>query len=324
MKTGSRFPFEIERLAEFIASDAGRDRLTARAIINVMADPRKRVPENIDGEFFVDATCIDCDTCRQLAPETFDDAGDYSFVSAQPQTEQAQRKAMRALLACPTGSIGTLHKNPVKEVMEDFPLHLEGGVYYCGFNSPKSYGGNSYFVQHPEGNWLIDSPKYLPHLVRRFEERGGIKYIFLTHRDDVAEAHKYAEKFRSQRIIHRADRSAQPDAEIIIEGNDPVRLAPEFLIIPTPGHTRGHCVLLYKDRFLFTGDHLWWSRVNQRLSASERVCWYSWPEQTKSMARLQAFTFEWVLPGHGQSVELPAQVMQHELAMLIHRMPTAA
>jgi len=288
-----------------------------------MADIQKRLPTNIPGEFFVDSTCIDCDTCRQLASETFEDSGDYSFVYAQPQTDKARRKAIRALLACPTGSIGTLHKNNVKEVMEDFPLHLEDGVYYAGFNSPKSYGGNSYLVQHPEGNWLIDSPKYLPHLVRKFEELGGITYIFLTHRDDVAEAHKYAQKFRSQRIIHRADRSAQPDAEIVIEGNDPVRLSPGFLVIPTPGHTRGHCVLLYRNRFLFTGDHLWWSRVNKRLSASQSVCWSSWSDQTKSMAKLQHFTFEWVLPGHGQRVKLPADVMQQELAALVDRMRAA-
>jgi glyoxylase-like metal-dependent hydrolase (beta-lactamase superfamily II)/ferredoxin len=289
-----------------------------------MADVKKRVPENVEGEFFVDTTCIDCDTCRQLAPKVFDDAGEYSFVYAQPQTDEARRKAMQALLSCPTGSIGTRHKNNAKEVMEDFPLHIEAGVYYCGFNSPKSYGGNSYFVQHPDGNWLIDSPKFLPHLVRKFEAMGGIKYIFLTHRDDVAEAHKYAAEFGSQRIIHRADRSAQPDAEIIVEGYESVQLTSDFLIIPTPGHTRGHCVLLYRNQFLFTGDHLWWSRARRGLSASRSVNWYSWSEQITSMARLQGYTFEWVLPGHGQQVKLPAGQMQQELAALVTRMRRAA
>jgi glyoxylase-like metal-dependent hydrolase (beta-lactamase superfamily II) len=129
-------------------------------------------------------------------------------------------------------------------------------VYYTGFNSPKSYGGHSYGVQHPDGNWLIDSPKYLPHLIRRFEELGGLRYILLTHRDEVAEAQKYAKRFGSQRILHRAELLAQPDAECVIDGRAPGELASEFTIIPTPGHTRGHCVLLYKGRFLFTGDHL--------------------------------------------------------------------
>jgi glyoxylase-like metal-dependent hydrolase (beta-lactamase superfamily II)/ferredoxin len=285
-----------------------------------VADFTKRFPENVAGEFFVDTTCIDCDACRQLAPETFEDAGEHSFVYAQPDTADQQRRALRALLACPTGSIGTRHANASKDVLADFPLHLEDGVYYTGFNSPKSYGGNSYFVQHPHGNWLIDSPKYLPHLIRRFAELGGIRYIFLTHRDDVAEAHQYAKRFASQRIIHRAELSAQPDAEIVLDGQQAVKFAQEFTVIPTPGHTRGHCVLLYRGRFLFTGDHLWWSRGQQRLSASREYCWYSWAEQVKSMERLRAFSFDWVLPGHGQRTQLARDSLQEELAALVKRM----
>ena len=50
-------------------------------------------------------------------------------------------------------------------------------------------------------------------------------------------------------------------------GNDADELAPGFLAIPTPGHTRGHCVLLFGGRFLFTGDHLAWDRDERRLEA---------------------------------------------------------
>lgn len=284
-----------------------------------MALLNKRLPENVPGEFFVDSTCIDCDTCRQLAPEVFAESDSYSYVYLQPQTEREERNALRALLACPTGSIGTLHSNQAREVKADFPLHLENGVYYSGFNSPKSYGGNSYLVRHPDGNWLIDSPKFLPQLVARFEELGGIRNIFLTHQDDVAEAQKYAQRFSSTRIIHRQELPSQPGSEIVLDGQEPIELSPEFLAIPTPGHTRGHCCLLHRG-FLFTGDHLWWSRNSGRLNASKQVCWYSWPEQTRSMAVLCNYQFEWVLPGHGQRVKLPSEVMQQELLELVKRM----
>jgi glyoxylase-like metal-dependent hydrolase (beta-lactamase superfamily II)/ferredoxin len=285
-----------------------------------MANVRKRLSHNVEGEFFVDSTCIDCDACRQLAPETFKEFGEHSVVSAQPRTEGDERRALRALLACPTGSIGTLHRNHAKEVIGDFPLPIEDEVYYSGFNSPKSYGGSSYFVQNPGGNWLIDSPRYTPHLVRRFAELGGIQYIFLTHRDDVADADKYARRFSTRRIIHRAELSAQPDAEIVLDGHEPVELHPAFLVIPTPGHTRGHSVLLYRRRFLFTGDHLWWDPTDGRLDASEEYCWYSWQEQARSMASLRRFTFEWVLPGHGHRVRLPSDAMHRELSLLVDRM----
>jgi glyoxylase-like metal-dependent hydrolase (beta-lactamase superfamily II) len=250
----------------------------------------------------------------------FGEAADTSFVKAQPVSSADLRQALRAILACPTGSIGCLGDDDPKAVMKDFPLVVEEPVYYCGFNSPKSYGGNSYFVRHPAGNWLIDSPKFLPRLVRQFEEWGGIAHIFLTHRDDVADARLYAERFGSRRYVHRAELSAQPDAEVVLDGHDPCELAPGFLAIPTPGHTEGHCVLLFGERFLFTGDHLDFDRQNQRLTASPDYCWHSWPEQTESMSRLTGFRFEWVLPGHGQRVHLPAGEMQRQLTALVDRM----
>jgi glyoxylase-like metal-dependent hydrolase (beta-lactamase superfamily II)/ferredoxin len=268
----------------------------------------------------VDSTCIDCDACRQIAPSVFGEAADTSFVKAQPVSGADRRQALRALLACPTGSIGCLSGDDVKAVMEDFPLLIEGPVYYCGYNSPKSYGGNSYFVRHPAGNWLIDSPKFVAPLVRRLEAQGGIAHIFLTHRDDVADAERYAEHFGSRRIIHRDELSSQPGAELVLAGAGPWELAPGFLAIPTPGHTKGHCVLLFQERFLFTGDHLDWDRDAKRLSASEDYCWYSWPQQAESMGRLAHYHFEWVLPGHGQRVHLPAAEMRQQVERLAETM----
>jgi glyoxylase-like metal-dependent hydrolase (beta-lactamase superfamily II) len=287
-----------------------------------MANPSKAVAENVPGDFFVDTTCIDCDTCRQLAPATFGEAANYAFVHHQPANAGELRPALQALLSCPTGSIGCRGSADAKKAMRDFPLPIAGPVYYCGFNSPKSYGGNSYFFRHPEGNWLVDSPKYLPHLVRQFEAWGGIAHIFLSHQDDVADAERYARRFASRRIIHQGDLASQPDAEVILRGEEPHLAASDTIVIPTPGHTRGHCVLLLENRFLFTGDHLYWDRAARQLGASKDYCWYSWSQQIRSMQRLLDFTFEWVLPGHGQRVHLPADQMRRELADLVARMKT--
>jgi len=282
-----------------------------------MADRARAVPENVEGPFFVDSTCIDCDTCRQLAPATFGDTGEFSFVEIQPRDREETRAALRALIACPTGSIGTADKREVAQAVVDFPLPLAAGVWYCGFNSRKSFGGNSYFVEHAGGNWLIDSPRFVEHLARRFAEMGGIRYIFLTHRDDVADASRYAERFEATRIIHRLELAAQPDAERVIDGFDAVELAPGFVAIPTPGHTRGHCALLHRDEYLFSGDHIWWSRVRRRLTASQDVCWYSWPDQVRSVSLLQRYSFEWVLPGHGERAWFPREEMRRQMTKLV-------
>lgn len=282
-----------------------------------MANRACALPENVEGPIFVDSTCIDCDTCRQLAPTVFGETGDFSFVKQQPRDQAEQLAALRALVACPTGSIGTNDKRRVPEAVNEFPLPLDGHVYYCGFNSPKSFGGNSYFLCHPEGNWLIDSPRYVEHLARRFDALGGIQQIFLTHRDDVADADKYARRFKAERIIHRFELGAQPEAERIIEGLDPLFLLPGFQVIPTPGHTKGHCALLVENRYLFSGDHIWWSRNRGRLAAAKSVCWYDWETQVKSVALLSRYQFEWVLPGHGERAHFPSGRMSQEVTRLI-------
>jgi len=285
-----------------------------------MANVKRRLATNAAGNFFVDATCINCDTCRQLAPGSFQASGAYSAVVHQPVGEAELHQAYQALLACPVGSIGTeiSDKARLKEAMKSFPLRLDGEVYYNGFNSEKSFGGNSYFIRHPEGNWLIDSPRYLGHLVDAFEEKGGIRTIFLTHEDDVADASRYAKHFGAKRIIHRADAAAAPDAEWIVEGEEPIGVSEAFRIIPVPGHTEGSIALLYDRRFLFSGDHLWWDRDGDQLGAPERLVWDE-ESLLKSVSKLLEHPFEWLLPGHGDRKHLTAAEMAGHLDQLLRR-----
>jgi 4Fe-4S single cluster protein len=58
-----------------------------------MANPKKRVPENVPGDFFMDSTCIDCDACRQIAPAVFGEAAETSCVKAQQVASAARRQA---------------------------------------------------------------------------------------------------------------------------------------------------------------------------------------------------------------------------------------
>lgn len=285
-----------------------------------MADRNKRLDSNVAGNFYVDATCINCDTCRQLAPRSFEEVGEYSAVTRQPQDDGQIQQAYQALLACPVGSIGTERsdKSRLKDAIATFPLHLEDGVYYCGFNSEKSFGANSFFVQHPNGNWLVDSPRYIKHLVEAFERRGGIRYIFLTHEDDVADAAKYAKQFGATRIIHREDAEAVPDAEWVVDGTEMVSLTPEFHMIPVPGHTPGSSALLHKSRFLFTGDHLWWDPATRQLSSPRQLVW-NHDQLMRSIEKLLHHRFEWVLAGHGDRVQLSAEEMRDQLRVMLGR-----
>jgi glyoxylase-like metal-dependent hydrolase (beta-lactamase superfamily II) len=282
-----------------------------------MASLRERYPDNAEGTFYVDRTCIDCDACRRIAPAVFAEASDHSYVARQPSDEADRRRAMMALVACPTGSIGTATREDARPAIAAFPETVEEEVSFCGFTSADSFGAWSYFVERPAGNVLVDSPKAVGRLLSEFDRRGGVSTMFLTHRDDVADHQAFHRRFGCQRVLHAADRSADTSGiEIALEGEDPLALAPDLLAIPTPGHTRGHAVLLYREKFLFTGDHLAWSRRKNGLIAFRDACWYSWKEQTRSMERLldSSYRFQWVLPGHGAwyRAESPA-AMRREL-----------
>ena len=105
-----------------------------------MANLALRLPENVPGDFFVDSTCIDCDACRQIAPETFKDDGDTSIVHHQPDTEDQTKRALMALVACPTASIGTTEHHDAHLGIDAFPLQIAENVYFCGFAAESSFG----------------------------------------------------------------------------------------------------------------------------------------------------------------------------------------
>ena len=288
-----------------------------------MANPNRAYAENASGAFFVDDTCIDCDLCRQIAPSVFREQQDHSVVYQQPRKTAETHRAAMALVACPTGSIGTRTKLDIKPAAASYPELIEENVYFCGYASSHSYGAASYLILRPEGNILVDSPRYAHTLVRRLEELGGVSIMFFSHRDDVADHEKFHNHFGCRRIIHRAD-SRGIKTEELIDGQEAVPLGQDLVVQPVPGHTRGHVVLLYREKFLFTGDHLAWSDKRRGLIAFRDVAWYSWPEQTKSMERLLSLRFQWVLPGHGRRAHEPEAVMQQKLIECIDWMKSRA
>lgn len=284
-----------------------------------MAQLQQRRSQNVAGNIYVDSSCIDCDTCRWMTPEVFRREDGQSAVYYQPQTEAQKTRSLQALLACPTASIGTVEKpKNIKEVQNSFPLLIAENVYHCGYHAESSFGAASYLIRHPEGNILVDSPRFAAPLVKQIEQMGGIRWLYLTHRDDVADHEKFQQHFGCDRILHEDEVNAKTqDVEIKLSGTNPVDLTPDLLIIPVPGHTKGHTVLLYKNKFLFTGDHLAWSDEKQQLIGFRRACWYSWSELIQSMQKLQNYSFEWVLPGHGRRYHADSDTMQQELEKCI-------
>ena len=273
---------------------------------------------NATGEWFVDTRCIDCGTCRDVAPSLFGEASGRSVVRRQPEDGEAL-DAWLAAQACPTASIGTVSRLPRPGRLYPREVVPGSGVFDLGYCSEDSFGASAWLVVRPAGNVLVDAPRFTEALAAPIAELGGIAHVALTHRDDVADARRWAERFGARSWIHADDRAAAPWATDVLTGER--ELQPGFLAIPVPGHTKGSVAFLLDDWWLFSGDSLAWSHERADLTAFRGACWYSWPVQADSLADLaERHRFGAVLPGHGARHVGDADDLHERLVGLVARM----
>jgi ferredoxin len=73
-----------------------------------MATLLERIPENVPGRYYVDASCIACDQCCVMAPSLFarDPESGLSYVCRQPVTEDEIALAEEVMDACAVSAIG--------------------------------------------------------------------------------------------------------------------------------------------------------------------------------------------------------------------------
>ena len=73
-----------------------------------MADIEYKYKDNVDGRYFVDEQCIDCNLCREEAPKNFtrqEEVG-YSYVYKQPEDGEEEEMCKNAMEFCPVEAIG--------------------------------------------------------------------------------------------------------------------------------------------------------------------------------------------------------------------------
>jgi hypothetical protein len=123
-------------------------------------------------------------------------------------------------------------------------------------------------------------PRWNPGVAAAIGRLGGVSTIFLTLRDDVADAARLRAALRAERIIHARDRSAMPDAEIVIEGDETIAFGP-CTIVPTPGHCVLHqqSVPVHRRPLAWMGSALYCARtgmsagtIGRRSFALSRAC----------------------------------------------------
>jgi len=127
--------------------------------------------------------------------------------------------------------------------------------------NPRSFGGVSYLLRRTRGNLLVDAPIFDTATCEVFDELGLPTHVFVTHRDDVAEVHRFREKYGVPIIIHESERDEIPGGADITF-NDKYKLDEEILLIHTPGHSPGG-VSYAIDDLVFTGDALFLGSIGR-------------------------------------------------------------
>ena len=263
-----------------------------------MARPDQANPSNAPGSWFVDTRCIKCDAARNWAPDFIDmDAKGLSYVSRQPSSPEEEAVLWRAVAACPTKSIGNLDRP--REPGSVFPYQLTDGVFALGNNALSSFAAHSYLLEHPLGNLMVDSPRFNRPLAESIDALGGIAHVLLTHRDDVADADRWADRYGARVWIGEADADAAPYATDVTGADSPTSICLGVVSIPAPGHTKGHVMYHFDDRCLFTGDTLHWNHRRSELDVFPNQTFHSWSVLADTLLRSSKLKVDWVFPGHG-------------------------
>ena len=271
--------------------------------------------DNVDGPWFVDTRCIRCDAARHWAPGLIemDDTG-LSLVARQPEGPEETAALWRAAAACPTQSIGSTEER--RPPSPAFPYELTPGVYALGHNARESFGAHSYLVPRPGGNLMTDSPKFTRSLAERIDDLGGVRHVLLSHRDDVADADRWADRYGADVWIHTADADAAPYATVVFSGDEPAEIAPGAVAVPVPGHTEGGLAFHVDEKWLLTGDTLHWNHRRRELDVFAQHMFHSWEALADSIDRLSTLRVQWVFPGHGNWHNVGAAVYAEQMSRM--------
>jgi len=119
-------------------------------------------------------------------------------------------------------------------------------------------GGTAYLLTTPQGNILVDCPAWHEDNLKFCQEKGGVKYLFVTNRDGIS---KHIAKFKNslncQLIIQEQEVYLLPNLDALSFGEE-YDLSDSCQLIWTSGYSPGSSCLFYQENggVLFSGRHL--------------------------------------------------------------------
>jgi glyoxylase-like metal-dependent hydrolase (beta-lactamase superfamily II) len=180
-------------------------------------------------------------------------------------------------------------------------VDLESAIVFAFPPNREILGGTAYCILNPEGNVLIDCPAWNPALENWLRDRGGVRYLVLTHRGGIAKVKEIQAATGCEVVIQEQEAYLLPNLTVTTF-HQHHRLTPEIEILWTAGHSPGSsCVYTsIQGGLLFTGRHLLPDRTGSpaplRISKT-----FHWKRQLNSIQflrdRFTAETLSWICPG---------------------------
>ena len=245
-----------------------------------------------------------------------------SVVGHQPGDAAPVRAAWLAAVACPDPV--DRHRSPTTATRRAVPPPPRRWRVPVRLELRGLLGADSYLVTRPDGNLLVDSPRFTRFLAEPIDTLGGIAHILLTHRDDVADAEAWADRYGARVWIHPDDADAAPFATDPTRPRCDDRHRPGVSAVPVPGHTPA--------RRCSSSTSAGSSRVTPSAGTAPRgISTRSAPPAGTRGPNRPDRSAGWPgkppssgCPGHGGRVHAPPDELHARLVALVDRMGAAA
>jgi glyoxylase-like metal-dependent hydrolase (beta-lactamase superfamily II) len=118
-------------------------------------------------------------------------------------------------------------------------------------------GGTAYLIVENAGNLLIDCPAWNEANEQFLRDKGGVSFLFLTHRGGIGKAGKIQEALGCKILIQEQEAYLLPGLDVTTFQQE-FSLSPSCCAIWTPGHSPGSSCLYYAGvgGVLLCGRHL--------------------------------------------------------------------
>lgn len=148
-------------------------------------------------------------------------------------------------------------------------------------------GGTAYFIVEKGGNILIDCPAWTQSHQDFVANQGGVRWLFITNRNGIAQVGKIQADLGCQIIIQEQEAYLLPEVEVVSFGQE-LNLASNCSAIWTPGYSPGSSCLYYQAHggVLFTGRHLL-PNSQGKPTPLQMAKTFHWSRQLRSVAALR-------------------------------------